>query len=144
MEICTGGSRHRKARSFLGCRCRLTTAPVAGITQASAVQPAGQATYSPLSVLTAGSARVAQFKLSIFDPWEDNCKHHRGILERTSRISTVPKCFLVDVQDPTWYCHAELRQNAKNAVLYSAAKTKFKEGAVFIFKNIAFVKDVNS
>ena len=98
-------------------------------------------TISPLRELTEGSARVAQFKLAIFHPWEDAYKYTWDGSERSSRIF---KCLLVDVEDPTWYCHAELKKTTKNASTYNTTIAKFKEGAVFIFKSIAFVKDVKS
>ena len=98
-------------------------------------------TFSPLSELTEGSARVAQFKLSIYNPWEDSYKYMWGKEERTS---TTFKCNLVDVADPTKYCHAEFKKSAKNHVAYAATVTKFTEGAVFIFKSIAFVKERES
>ena len=98
-------------------------------------------TFSPLSELTEGSARVAQFKLSSYNPWEDTYKYVWGKEERTS---TVFKCNLVDVADPTKYCHAEFKKTAKNHAAYAAALKKFTEGAVFIFKGIAFVKEAKS
>ena len=98
-------------------------------------------TISPLRELTEGSARVAQFKLAIFHPWEDAYKYTWDGSERSSRIF---KCLLVDVEDPTWYCHAELKKTTKNASTHNTTIAKFKEGAVFIFKSIAFVKDVKS
>ena len=98
-------------------------------------------TISPLRELTEGSARVAQFKLAMFHPWEDAYKYTWDGSERSSRIF---KFLLVDVEDPTWYCHAELKKTTKNASTYNTTIAKFKEGAVFIFKSIAFVKDVKS
>jgi len=51
---------------------------------------------------------------------------------------------LVDVNDPSCYCHAEYKKSAKIAGSYQAATNKLKEGAVFIMKRIAFVKHTNA
>ena len=47
---------------------------------------------------------------------------------------------LVDVDDPTCYCHAEYKKTCKNENNYQAALKKFIEGPVFIMKQFAFVK----
>ena len=97
--------------------------------------------FLSLKELTDRSARIAQFKLSVFHPWEDNYTYSWGTAERKA---TALKCLLVDVNDPTCYCHAEYRKTAKNEKSYEAAMKKFKEGAVFIMKQIGFVKQSKS
>ena len=99
------------------------------------------ATFLPLKELTDRSARIGQFKLGIFQPWEDKYKYTYNGEERTA---TAFKCLLVDLDDPTWYCHAEYKKSAKNASSYQAGMNKFKEGAVFIMKQIGFVRQTKS
>ena len=97
--------------------------------------------FLSLKELTDRSARIAQFKLSVFHPWEDNYTYSWGAAERKA---TALKCLLVDVNDPTCYCHAEYRKTGKNEKSYEAAMKTFKEGAVFIMKQIGFVKQSKS
>ena len=93
--------------------------------------------FLQLKELTDRSARIAQFKLSVFHPWEDSYTYSWGGEERKA---TAFKCLLVDVNDPTCYCHAEYKKTGNNEKSYQAALKKFTEGAVFIMKQFAFVK----
>ena len=113
--------------------------PLAGATQLGSVeQPPA---FLQLKELTDRSARIAQFKLSVFHPWEDSYKYSWGGEERKA---TAFKCLLVDVDDPTCYCHAEYKKTSKNEKSYQAALKKFTEGAVFIMKQFAFHKQSKS
>ena len=113
--------------------------PLAGATQLGSVeQPPA---FLQLKELTDRSARIAQFKLSVFHPWEDSYKYSWGGEERKA---TAFKCLLVDVNDPTCYCHAEYKKTGKNEKSYQAALKKFTEGAVFIMKQFAFHKQSKS
>ena len=63
-----------------------------------------------LKELTDRSARIDQFKLSVFHPWEDNYVYNWGGAERQA---TTFMCLLIDVNDPTCYCHAEYKKPAR-------------------------------
>ena len=89
--------------------------PLAGATQLGSVeQPPA---FLQLKELTDRSARIAKFKLSVFHPWEDSYKYSWGGEERNA---TAFKCLLVDVDDPTCYCHAECKKTNKNEKNYQA------------------------
>ena len=82
--------------------------PKAGAVAASAAQPAaGPPGYLPLQELTDRSARIAQLKLSVFHPWEDQYSYTWDGQERSG---TIFRCLLVDTEDPTSYCHAEYKK----------------------------------
>ena len=57
---------------------------------------------------------------------------------------TVFKCLLVDLNELTCCFHADYDKSARSAGSYQAATNKFKEGAVFIMKWIAFVKQTET
>ena len=95
----------------------------------------------PLRELTARSARMATLKLAVFAPWEDQYTY---MWDGKERIGTTFKCLLVDSADPTYYCHAECKKTKKSATAYEAAKTKYTEGATFMFSKIAFVEDARA
>ena len=84
---------------------------------------------------------MATLKLAVFAPWEDQYMY---MWDNKERIGTTFKCLLVDSADPTCYCHAECKKNKKSATAYEAAKTKYKEGATFMFSKIAFVEDAKA
>ena len=63
-----------------------------------------------LKELTDRSARIGQFKLSVFHPWEDKYVYNWGGAERQTPSL---KCLLVDVDDPTCYCHTEYKKPAR-------------------------------
>jgi len=95
--------------------------PLAGATQLGNVeQPPA---FLQLKELTDRSARIAQFKLSVFHPWEDNSTYSWGGEEKQGSAF---KCLLVDVNDPTCYCHAEYKKTGKNEKSYQAALKKFR------------------
>ena len=95
-----------------------------------------------LKELTDRSARIGQFKLSVFHPWEDKYVYNWGGAERQASSF---KCLLIDVDDPTCYCHTEYKKSGKNSQNYEFAMKKFnKEGAVFIMKQIGLVKQSKS
>ena len=79
-----------------------------GAVAASVAQPAaGPPVYLPLRELTDRSARIAQLKLSVFHPWEDQYSYTWDGQERSG---TIFRCLLVDTEDPKSYCHAEYKK----------------------------------
>ena len=67
--------------------------PLAGATQLGSVeQPPA---FLPLKELTNRSARIAQFKLNGFHPWEDNYTYAWGGEERKAKRSNV--CWLMSM-----------------------------------------------
>ena len=126
--------------------------PAAGATKdaASVAQPAATQkekgrevppSYLPLSELTDRSARIGQLMLSVFHPWEDNYTY---TWEGQERSGTIFRCLLVDTENPIWYCHAEFKKTRNNEKAFNTALKQFTEGARFICKNIAFIKDSKS
>ena len=61
-------------------------------------------TQSLKMLLTKQSAKIAEFKVIVFKPWEDTYAYH---WEGQQRETTVWRCVLVSAEDSTQYCHGE-------------------------------------
>jgi hypothetical protein len=89
------------------------------IVEAGTGSVAQPALFLPLRELTNRSALIGQLKLGIFHPWEDEYKY---TWQGTEKHATVLKCLLVDLTDPTCYCHAEYKKQESRKHLQSRSE----------------------
>jgi hypothetical protein len=106
----------------------------------SAAQPENKK-YQPLAELTTRSARIGKWQLSLFHPWEDTYEYEWG---GEKKKGTCFKCLLIDVDQPTSYCHAEFKKTKKNENAYHAAVKKYAEGGTFVFEKVGFVDSIKA
>ena len=98
----------------------------------SAAQPENK-NYQPLAELTSRSARIGKWQLSVFHPWEDTYEYEWG---GEKKKGTCFKCLLIDVHQPSMYCHAEFKKTKRNENAYHAAVKKYAEGLLTRIKKI--------
>ena len=93
-------------------------------------------TQSLKMLLTKQSAKIAEFKVIVFKPWEDTYAYQ---WEGQQRETTVWRCVLVSAEDPAQYCHGEFKLTTKNKDAYEKHKQMHKEGTTLIMSRVALV-----
>ena len=81
-------------------------------------------TQSLKMLLTKQSAKIAEFKVIVFKPWEDSYAYQ---WEGQQRETIAWRCVLVSVEDPTQYCHGEFKRTTKNKDAYEKHKQWYQE-----------------
>ena len=93
-------------------------------------------TQSLKMLLTKQSAKIAEFKVIVFKPWEDTYAYQ---WEGQQRETTVWRCVLVSAEDPAQYCHGEFKLTTRNKDAYEKHKQMHKEGTTLIMSRVALV-----
>ena len=95
---------------------------------------------SPLSHLTAQSARFIVCEVMIFNP---DARKRKYMWDKQERTSFNFQCMLVSTDDPTQYMLGEARGKGMNEIKMNQLKDKFKPGLVFHMSKIAFAENTN-
>ena len=114
--------------------------PVAASTKTSAAQPDAStqpgSTQSLKMLLTKQCAKIGEFKVIVFKPYEDTYAYQ---WEGQKRETTAWRCVLVSAEDSTQYCHGEFKLTTKNKDAYEKNKQMHKEGTTLIMSKVALV-----
>ena len=104
--------------------------------EASASSPA----HSPLSHLTAQSARFIVCEVVIFNP---TARKRDYMWQSQKRTSFNFQCMLVSTTDPTQYMLGDAHGKGMNEMKLNQLKDKFKPGLVFHMSKVAFADNTN-
>ena len=84
---------------------------------------------------------MGKWQLAVFHAWEDEYTYD---WEGETKKGCCLKCLLVDIQQPSMYCHAEFKKTKRNEKSCQAAVNKYTEGRIFAFEKIGFVDSVKA
>ena len=84
-------------------------------------------TQSLKMLLTKQSAKIGEFKVIVFKPWEDTYAYQ---WEGQQRETTAWRCVLVSAEDSRQYCQGEFKLTTKNKDAYEKNKQMHKEGTL--------------
>ena len=92
-----------------------------------------------LSLLNTASVRAGgKWDVFIYYPFVDSYEYMWG---QQLRSGTNLVMTLVDAEDPSQYCQAQLKKTSKNVVQYEQALKKYKDGTRFVMSKVGFVED---
>ena len=115
----------------------------ANAAQASAEKPAAtdnSPARSPLSHLTAQSARFIVCEVVIFNP---TARKRDYMWQSQKRTSFNFQCMLVSTADPTQYMLGDAHGKGMNEMKLNQLKDRFKPGLVFHMSKVAFAENTN-
>ena len=110
-------------------------------TASGAEPPAYPKGFLPLSELGSRSGRIGKWRLAVFHPWVDEYGYE---WDGNTKKGCCFKCLLVDVEQPSMYCHAEFKKTRSNEKTFQATVKKFTEEALFAFEKVGFVDSVKA
>ena len=110
-------------------------------TTSGAEPPAYPKGFPPLSELGSRSARIAKWQLAVFQPWVDEYEYQ---WDGKTKKGCCFKCLLVDVEQPSMYCHAEFKKTKSNDKTFQATVKKFTEQGIFAFEKVGLVDSVKA
>ena len=94
--------------------------------------------FSPLSHLTAQSARFGIWEVSIFNP---TARARQYMWNQEKRTSYSFQCMLVSTADPTQYVLGDSHGKGMNETKLKQLKDKFKPGLVFHMSKVVFAEN---
>ena len=103
-------------------------------------QSIGARKFSPLTHLTAQSARFGLWEVMIYNPL---ARTREYIYNKEKRISHHFQCMLVSTTDPTQYVLGDSHGIGMNAQKLQQLESKFKAGLVFEMSKVAFADNTN-
>ena len=101
----------------------------------NSVAQSSEKKFSPLSHLTAQSARIGFWEVVIFNPRATKRKYLYGKEERTSFSF---QCMLVSTTDPSQYILGDSHGKGMNAEKLRSLENTFKPGLVFAMNKVVF------
>ena len=96
--------------------------------------------HSPLSHLTAQSARFGRWEVVIFNP---KARTREYLWDGEKRTSYHFQCMLVSTADPTLYVLGDSHGRGMNEATLRTMTGRFKPGLVFHMSKIAFAENTN-
>ena len=94
--------------------------------------------FSPLSHLTAQSARFGMWEVLIFNP---TARARKYLWNKEERTSYNFQCMLVSTEDPKQYVLADNHGRGVNAKNLQTLKDKFKPGLIFHMSKVVFTEN---
>ena len=98
-------------------------------------------TFSPLSHLTAQSARFGRWEVLIFNP---TARTREYVWQGTKRTSHHFQCMLVSTADPTLYVLGDSHGKGMTATALKTMENKFKAGLVFEMSKVVFADNTKA
>ena len=84
---------------------------------------------------------MGKWQLAVYHAWEDEYDYQ---WDGETKKGCCFKCLLVDVLQPSMYCHAEFKKTKKNEKAYQMVVKKFTEEGIFAFEKVGCVDSVKA